>query len=314
MTPAVTLAMPVRNGARFMEAALASLLAQTFTDFELLILDNASTDATPEIARRAAASDRRVRYVRNPTNLGAGGNFNRAAELATAPLFKWCAHDDLVSPDYVAACVATLAAHPDAVTAYGRLVGIDAEGRETGHTEELLPPQTGTPAWRRFRALMYRQGLDAAIFGLHRREALLATSLHRPYYGSDCALLAELALLGPFVLAPGATLYNRDHPSRSVNMASADRLAWQAPAGNRANAHEFSSRVAHLLAIAGRHRDAAPLPLTAGAVLVWSAHPVHLGRLSLEAVGAVSPALRHRVRAAALATARRLDRRPRPNG
>ncbi len=304
MAPAVTLAIPVRNGERFLEQAIASLRAQTFADFELIIVDNASTDTTPEIAQRIAREDGRVRYLRNATNLGAGGNFNRCVELARGALFKWCAHDDLVDPTYVARCVGALNARPDAVTAYGRLVGIDAQGQQTGYVEAPLDVPEDASAAVRFRALLYRQGLDAAIFGLHRRSVLLASSLHLPYYGSDCALLAELGLIGAFVHVPEAVLFSRDHPSRSVNLASTERLAWQAPVALQANPHEFTSRVGHLLTIAFRHRARAPVVITGPTVLFWAAHPVRLGRMGLELVGAFSPGLRARLRAFGLSALR----------
>ena len=306
MAPVVSLAMPVRNGGRFIEGAIESLRAQSFADYELLIVDNASTDATPAICERLERRDPRIRYFRNPTDIGAGANFNRGVELASGELFKWCAHDDLISPDYLERCVAALAARPAAVTAYGRLLGIDENDGPTGYVEEPLPPVEDLAAAGRFRMLTYRQGLDAAIFGLHRRSALLASSLHLPYYGSDCALLSELALLGPFVHVPEAVLYSREHPSRSVNLASADRLAWQAPVGTRANAREFTSRIRHLYAIAYRHRAAAPFPATAAALTVWVMHPVRLGRVALEAVGTVSPSLRVKLRAAGLAVLGRI--------
>lgn len=306
MAPILSLAMPVRNGERFIEQAVKSIRVQSFADFELIILDNASTDATPAICRRLAREDPRIRYVRNAVDIGAGANFNRGVELASGELFKWCAHDDVISLAFLEQCIRALSAEPSAVTAYGRLVGIGEDGRNTGYVERPLTPPDRVSAARRFKMLMYRQGLDAAIFGIHRRSALLSSSLHLPYYGSDCALLAELALLGPFVHVPKAVLFSRDHATRSVNLPSSERLAWQAPVKGRANAHEFSSRIRHLFAIAHRHRHRAPLLATASALLIWVMHPLRLGRVALEAVGAVSPRLRIRIRATGLALLRRI--------
>ncbi len=306
MAPLVSLAIPVRNGERYIEQAIASIRAQTFTDYELIIVDNASTDATPAIANRLVREDARVRYVRNAADIGAGGNFNRCVELAAGELFKWCAHDDLISPTYLERCAEALALHPEAVIAYGRLVGIDEDGKPTGYVEEPLAAPDDASAALRFKLVTYRQGLDAAIFGLHRRSALLSSSLHLPYYGSDCALLSELALMGRFAHVPDAILFSREHPSRSVNLASSERLAWQAPVAEPANAREFTSRVRHLFAIAWRHRARAPVLATGSAVLVWAAHPVRFGRVALEAIGAVSPSLRARLRAVGLAALRRI--------
>lgn len=305
MAPLLSLAMPVRNGERYLAAAIDSIRVQTFADYELIVLDNASTDATPDICRRLVREDRRIRYVRNPVDLGAGANFNSGVELASGDLFKWCAHDDLLNLEFLEHCVRALWARPLAVTAYGRLIQIATDGNPTGYVERPLTSLDNVPASQRFKTLVHRQGLDAAIFGVHRRSVLVSTSLHLPYYGSDCALLAELALFGPFVHAPQAVLYSRDHPSRSVNLASSERLVWQAPVNDRANAREFTSRVCHLFAITYRHRDRAPFLATVSTVLLWVMHPIRLGRMMLEAIGAVSPRLRVRLRSAGLAVLRR---------
>ena len=69
--PRVSVGMPVYNGQRFLPQAIESILSQTFTDFELIIADNASTDDTEELSRAYVRRDRRVRYFRNETNIGA---------------------------------------------------------------------------------------------------------------------------------------------------------------------------------------------------------------------------------------------------
>ena len=79
--PRVSIGMPVYNGAKFIEAALDSLLAQTFEGFELIISDNASTDRTEVICRSYAARDNRIRYYRQEKNQGAIWNFNHVFEV-----------------------------------------------------------------------------------------------------------------------------------------------------------------------------------------------------------------------------------------
>ena len=107
--PRIAVALPVYNGADYLAQTLDALRAQTETRWVALVTDNASTDATPEIVRQAAAADGRIRYARNATNLGANGNFNRSMALAVAtgaPFVKWAAHDDFPHPGYLAACLA----------------------------------------------------------------------------------------------------------------------------------------------------------------------------------------------------------------
>jgi len=99
--PQVSIGMPVYNGAKFIREALDSLLAQTFTDFELIISDNASTDETEAICQEYAAKDARIRYVRQAKNLGAVANFKFVLDEAVGEYFMWAAHDDKWSKAYL---------------------------------------------------------------------------------------------------------------------------------------------------------------------------------------------------------------------
>ena len=110
--PRVSVGMRVYNGERFLRPAIESVLAQTDTDFELIISDNASTDATSEICRAYAARDPRIRYVRNATNIGAVRNFNRAFQLSTAEYYKLANADDVCAPTLMERCAAVLDTHP----------------------------------------------------------------------------------------------------------------------------------------------------------------------------------------------------------
>ena len=96
--PRVTIGLPVYNGENYLAAAIESLLSQTFTDFELVICDNGSTDRTEQVCRAYAARDARIRYYREVENRGLAWNFSRTFELARGEYFKWHAHDDLCGP------------------------------------------------------------------------------------------------------------------------------------------------------------------------------------------------------------------------
>src|SRR3954470_9957348 len=80
--PLITIGLPCYNSEKYLVQSIESLLSQTYGNFVLIISDNASTDRTEEICRRYAAADARVRYVRNPVNIGMSGNFNRVFALA----------------------------------------------------------------------------------------------------------------------------------------------------------------------------------------------------------------------------------------
>src|ERR687886_314645 len=95
--PLVTMGMPVRNGERYVEEALRSLLAQSFGDFEIVISDNASTDRTGAICRDYAAMDRRIRYRRQAANIGLANNLNAVVEMAYGRYFLMTHYDDIRS-------------------------------------------------------------------------------------------------------------------------------------------------------------------------------------------------------------------------
>lgn len=114
-SPSVSIGLPVYNGERSIGHAIVALLAQSYGDFELIISDNASTDGTEAICRTLAAQDSRVRYFRQPRNLGATGNFRFVLDQARGRYYMWAAADDLRSPDFLSENVAFLEAHPEYV-------------------------------------------------------------------------------------------------------------------------------------------------------------------------------------------------------
>lgn len=106
--PEISVALPVRNGANYLAAALDSILAQSFTAFELHVSDNASDDATPAILADYAARDARVKISRSAELIPQADNVNRAVRLSTSPWIKLFCHDDLMREDCLAQIVAAI--------------------------------------------------------------------------------------------------------------------------------------------------------------------------------------------------------------
>ena len=104
--PAVSVCIPSYRGAAHLVAAIDSVLAQTFTDFELIVVDDNSPDNTAELM--STFTDPRIRFLVNPTNLGPDGNWNRCLELARGRYFKLLPQDDLLAPTCLADQVAVL--------------------------------------------------------------------------------------------------------------------------------------------------------------------------------------------------------------
>jgi glycosyltransferase involved in cell wall biosynthesis len=217
---AVSIGMPVYNGAAFVAQAIESILAQTPGDLELVISDNASTDATEEICRAFAARDLRVRYDRLPHNVGAMANYARVYDMCAGGgrYFKWAAHDDVLEPSFIEACTLALDEDPGAVLAYPRARFIDAQGRHLRDYDVKLA--TDAPqAWRRFEAIArapHKRTHNLEIFGLMRRSATDRIPQQGGHAASDRVFLARLAMYGRFVEVPEVLFLSRDHAEQSI--------------------------------------------------------------------------------------------------
>jgi glycosyltransferase involved in cell wall biosynthesis len=228
--PVVSIGMPVYNGARYLEQALQSILNQTFRNFELIISDNASTDATESICRRYAEVDDRIRYYRNERNLGAAANYNRVIHLARGRYFRHAAHDDVLAPTNIERCVAVLNEWPDVVLAYPRMIMIDAAGVKIETREHSLELGDARPS-ARFAKYAYQcdeGSMCDPVFGLFRTSALRETNLLGAYIAADMILLGEIALRGRIVEIPEYLFFERYHAEGSVlsNPSLDDRAAW----------------------------------------------------------------------------------------
>ncbi len=221
--PRVSIGMPVYNGERFLRESLNSLLAQTFRDFELIISDNASTDQTEQICHEYAATDPRICYYRNETNLGASKNYNRVFELSTGDYFKWAAADDLCAPTVLERCVRILDQDPDVVVCYPKTEIIDEQGRIIRHYDDSLNLQSDTPS-ERFRQFFGIVRECNAVFGLIRSSVLRRTAVIGNFIASDSPLLAELALYGRFFEVPEFLFYRRQHQSAYSSQKDAGQL------------------------------------------------------------------------------------------
>ena len=229
--PRVSIGLPVFNGERFLPAAIDSLLKQTYSDFELVISDNGSTDGTETICKHYAAKDGRVRYYRSHRNRGSVWNFNRVFTLAQAEYFKWAASDDVCAPEYVGACVEVLDSEASVVLCYSDTILIDERGRQIGrYTDRCTEAGSSTPH-ERFRDLIRNLGLSNPMFGVIRAKALRKTPVIANYIGSDIVMLAEIALLGRFYKIPSDLFFRRDHPQKSdrANPTLEELAVWYRP-------------------------------------------------------------------------------------
>jgi hypothetical protein len=153
MTPRVSVCIPAYNYARYLPAAIDSVLAQEFADYELVVVDNASEDETPAVLARYGD---RIRAHRNERNVGLFGNFARCLELARGELVKFLAADDWLHPAFLAEAVALMDRHPSAAIVSGPGFYVDADGRVygVGTTGVFAPGLVPGPAALRAQAAL----------------------------------------------------------------------------------------------------------------------------------------------------------------
>lgn len=162
--PRVSMVMPVHNGARWLADAIDSVLAQDFTDFELILVDDASRDASPAIMDEAAARDPRVRLFRLDANVGLPAALNHGFAAARGELHSWTSDDNLLRPQMLTRLVAALDAQPDAHIVHADFTLIDEEGVELGRSR-VGPVERLLYGNNVGACFLYREGVTKALGG-----------------------------------------------------------------------------------------------------------------------------------------------------
>jgi glycosyltransferase involved in cell wall biosynthesis len=230
MSPKLSIGLPVYNGENFLTEAVDSILEQTFSDFELIISDNASTDRTEEICREYAQKDERVRYYRNPKNVGIARNYNITYELASesSQFFKWAAHDDVLMPEYLERCIKVLDKEPSIVCVHTYAQKIDQHGvvKNNYPDDQFIDSARRTSRFYDAICVVHQVIVGHAVI---RKKYLDRTKLFGAYPGADFALQAELALYGRLHEIPEYLFRRRSHPHRAYRVPLYDRIAIEDP-------------------------------------------------------------------------------------
>jgi glycosyltransferase involved in cell wall biosynthesis len=223
--PRLSIGLPVYNGGDRLAESLEALLGQSYEDFELIISDNASTDGTPDVCHSYGRQDSRIRYIRQPRNIGRVPNHNFLIEQARGELFKWAAGDDLYARDLLKRCVAALDENPQVVLSHAGEGIIDESGAVTSLVH--YPVRSDAPrAPDRFRSMLF-DGWGDDSYGVIRTEVLRRTPLHDSYHLADRTFTTELALHGPFYQVPEWLFFRRDAPARTATIR--ERCAYMDP-------------------------------------------------------------------------------------
>lgn len=222
--PLVSIGMPAYNGETYIRQALDSLLTQEYTNIELIICDDASTDATEEICRQYAAQHKQIRYYRNRANIGIVRNYERVLDLSKGEYFMWAQNDDTWDPTFVGTLVQLLSLNPDVVLAFSAYDNVDERDART----KTYPHIFSLPSSDLFKRLQKyilqgeHLGKPNLFLGLMRRSAIQQVDGLKNYnddlWGFDTLVVLQLLALGDAVLIPQLLFHKRAH-KRAVSFA-----------------------------------------------------------------------------------------------
>lgn len=225
--PVISVLMSMRNGMPYVEQTVQSILAQTFSDFEFIIVDNASSDGSVAAVEKIAATDARIRIVRNEKDLGMSGGLNRGLEVCRG---KWIARmdaDDIALPERFERQLDYLEKNPDVKVTSCLAYYIDEAGKRSGKTFHDL---TTREAYARYM----KEGLAMGILhpgAMMDRELLVAVGGYRQAYfpANDTDLWGRLADRGALILVqPEHLMEYRIHGGSATAQAfETSRLKYQ---------------------------------------------------------------------------------------
>lgn len=197
--PLVSIGIPVFNGEKGLSNALDSLLSQDYSNMEIIISDNASTDSTPEICAQYVQKDRRITYYRSEKNRGVIWNCNRVCELSNGEYFMWAAHDDQREPFFVSECVKRMEESPKAAVCQAYTAVHINEEILCIVKQDSFEKLTG---WReRYRETL-RHFPSTISYGLYRLSLMRKTPVFSHIIAADVGFIQELSLQGDFVQVP----------------------------------------------------------------------------------------------------------------
>ena len=259
-SPLVSIGLPMRNEEKVIEQALDSLLDQTYENIEVVISDNASDDSTEEIARAYARRDPRVRYHRQPTNIGLQANFAFVIRAATGSFFRWVGGDDELERSYIARCLPVLVDDPRLLMVTSQQSFTERDGIQ--RTEPYLGSALRSDsAVERFdellRLLNASHLLMDPMHGLMRRERVVPLKPTESKLRGDQVFAARLALAGPWAHL-NEVLGHRSWP-HETRAGLAKRLgapAWSTRLATALQARELLAAIAEVPLTVVERREA----------------------------------------------------------
>jgi len=221
--PKLSIGMPIYNAELFLRKRLDSLLVQTFTDFELIISDNASTDTTPTICEEYLRKDKRIRYFRQEKNMGVAWNFNFVLQQSKSEYFSWTAADDIILPDFLEKNVNILESKNNVVASISKIqpyelksdnVHVDTIDSKFRNLIRKLRKSLKTMGVYSIQGsyedkvgIYLRKSTCEIIYGVFRTQKLQHSIVNRSFIGNDWATMLNVLKYGDFNVIDEVLMY-----------------------------------------------------------------------------------------------------------
>jgi glycosyltransferase involved in cell wall biosynthesis len=220
--PLVSVGIPTYNRARCLGRAVESLRQQDHSRLEIVIADNASTDATEALCRELAAREPRLRYIRQPVNRGPTANFNTVLAEARGDFFMWLSDDDWLDANYLSECLKALLQHPGASMVAGQCRFYDEHS--TFMRED--PPTTLAQPTPPERVLAYYATVDynSIFYGLMPLRLVRQTPMLNAL-ANDWILVSNMAIHGSVITIPTTRVHRTVGAGASRTVKNVVRVA-----------------------------------------------------------------------------------------
>lgn len=243
-TPLVSIAIATYNRGHLIGRTLESLLRQSVGDFEIIISDDASSDGTPDLCTSLARAEPRIRYRRNDSRLGLGGNCSRVLAMTRGEFVVLAGDDDLYEPAFLERLLAPMQSDPSLSIVASSVDLIDGDDVVVRQMSQRFAGEPAGSALHNANRMLWL-GYGNLMTGLYRREHLMRTWLYRPAYRDDweaidLLFLFEMALQGGVIAIPEVLLHKRIGGTSSTPPS---RTPLEALAVRRAVASAYAARI-----------------------------------------------------------------------
>ncbi len=276
--PLVSIGVPTWNRYELLQLCLNSVLSQTYTNFECIIMDNCSIDQTHQVCQQYLERDNRFRYYRQSTFVTSFANFNDCFLKSRGKYFCWLGDDDVWEPDFLLRCVEALEKDDSVILAAPWF---------HYHYEDCSkivlndwPNVIRLSIYDRTRYIVQNLEVGAPIMGLIRSAALRRTKLFQELYGPEQLLLIELSLYGSFKIVP-KVLYHKFYEQANLGYQSTPSRKtgyyWK-PSRFGLMGDAFTNMILYLTTLA-RHMDVPIIDRLKIGLIIIRHHIIKMNRL-----------------------------------